>query len=396
VKDAREGSPDEGSEALAQEIETREYAHFLSAIVEHIAQPVFVKDRHFRYVLVNRAFEDFVGRPRAEILRRTDYDHFPSAEADFFREVDRGVFANGQVAVVPEEPATDALGRVRKLRTIKSPIRGADGSVTHIVGVITDLSQVRAAEEELRRTQGSADTHQAERNALIESAHQTMLRKERLAVLGQLAGGLAHQIRNPLAAISTATAILLKRLGESVDPDVQQALMAIREEVREANRIITDLLDYARIKPASKERIEVRVLFDAVLEQLHVPVTVVVERHEDPSLDVLADARQLRDALGNLARNALEAMPNGGKVMLSASRDGKDVVMSVEDTGPGLRRDVISRLFEPLVTSKPLGLGLGLTLARALVENQGGVLRAGTSRGGGARFEVRLPIAVAE
>lgn len=371
-------------------------APFLSAIVDHIAQPVFVKDRQFRYVLVNRAYEDFVGRPRAEILGQTDYEHFPATEADFFREVDRGVFTTGQRSVIPEEPATDALGHVRKLRTVKSPIHGPDGTVTHLVGVITDLTQIRAAEEELRRAQGSADAHAAERNALIESTHQTMLRKERLAVLGQLAGGLAHQIRNPLAAISTATAILLKRLGESIDPDVQQALVAIREEVREANRIITDLLDYARIKPASKERITVRALLDSVFEQIHVPESITVHRIDDPDIEVMADARQLRDAVGNLARNALEAMPNGGTVRVAATRDGRDVVVSVEDTGPGLRRDVISRLFEPLVTSKPLGLGLGLTLARALVENQGGVLRAGTSRGGGARFEVRLPIAPAE
>ncbi len=365
-----------------------ESAHFLASILDHVAQPVFVKDREFRYVMVNRAFENLLGHPRTAVLGQTDYEYFPKSEADFFREVDTDVFRSGRAAVIPEEPATDALGNVRKLRTIKSPIRDRDGTVTHVVGVITDLGQVRAAEEELRRARESADG--ADGAVSIESAHQALLRKERLAVLGQLAGGLAHQIRNPLAAISTAAAILLKRLDLTQDPDVQQALVAIREEVREANRIITDLLDYARIKPASKERISVRDLLDAVIEQLHVPESVAVEREDDEGLEVLADTRQLRDAVGNLARNALEAMPNGGKVRLSAQADGADVVIAVEDSGPGLRRDVISRLFEPLVTSKPLGLGLGLTLARALVENQGGALRAGTSRGGGARFEVRL------
>lgn len=364
-------------------------AHFLASILDHVAQPVFVKDEHFRYVMVNRAFENLLGHPRSAILGQTDYEYFPKSEADFFREVDRDIFKSGQAAVIPEEPATDALGNIRKVRTIKSPIRDRDGTVTHVVGVITDLSQVRAAEEELRRARSTAGDA-TESQLSIESAHQSLLRKERLAVLGQLAGGLAHQIRNPLAAISTAAAILLKRLDLTADPDVQQALVAIREEVREANRIITDLLDYARIKPASKERILVRDLLDAVIEQLHVPETVEVERAEDDALEVLADTRQLRDAVGNLARNALEAMPNGGKVRLSAQADGLDVVIAVEDSGPGLRRDVISRLFEPLVTSKPLGLGLGLTLARALIENQGGALRAGTSRGGGARFEVRL------
>lgn len=370
---------------------TGEPAQFLSSILDHIAQPVFVKDRTFTYVLVNRAFEDLFGRTRVELIGRSDYEFFPRSEADFFREVDRGVFASGQPAVIAEEPATDALGRTRKLRTVKSPLHAPDGTVAYVVGVITDLTQIRATEEELRRVQGTT-----EHTALAESAHQALLRKERLAVLGQLAGGLAHQIRNPLAAISTAATILLRRLGDSKEPDVMQALAAIREEVREANRIITDLLDYARIRPASKERLPVRELFDSVIEQLHVPESVRIERIEDPDISVLADERQLRDALSNLARNALEAMPSGGVVRLLGSRDGADVVIAVEDTGPGLRRDVISRLFEPLVTSKPLGLGLGLTLARALVENQGGVLRAGTSRGGGARFEARLPLAIGD
>lgn len=390
-KGSRRRAPDDAERTAAKEA-PEVSAPFLASILDHVAQPVFVKDQDYRFVLVNRAFENLLGHPRNAILGQTDYEYFPKTEADFFREVDRDVFKSGQATVIPEEPATDALGNVRKLRTIKSPIRDRDGHVTHVVGVITDLSQVRAAEEELRRTRGTVTGASEESQLLIESAHQALLRKERLAVLGQLAGGLAHQIRNPLAAISTAAAILLKRLDLTKDPDVQQALVAIREEVREANRIITDLLDYARIKPASKERIFVHDLLDAVIEQLHVPETVVMERVEDEELEVLADARQLRDAVGNLVRNALEAMPNGGKIRLSAQADGLDVVIAVEDSGPGLRRDVISRLFEPLVTSKPLGLGLGLTLARALVENQGGALRAGTSRGGGkgARFEVRL------
>lgn len=357
---------------------------FSLKLLEHLPNPVFVKDREFRYAYVNRAFEAFAGVGRAELLGTTDHDHFSTPEADFFREADRGVFATGQPAIIPEEPFTDVLGHTRKLRTVKVPLRAADGSVEHVMGIITDLGEVRRAEVELRRAQGSEV-------AVGSEVHQAILRKERLAVLGQLAGGLAHQIRNPLAAISTAAAILIKRLERATDPDVMQALTAIREEVREANRIITDLLDYARIRPPTKQSIRVTSLLDDVLEHLHVPSSIEIVRDETPNLEIVADERQLRDALGNLARNAIEAMPSGGRLLLTTARDGRDVMLAVEDTGPGLRRDVVGRLFEPLVTSKPLGLGLGLTLARALVENQGGVLRAGTARGAGARFEVRIP-----
>lgn len=365
-------------------------AEFLAAIVELVAHPIFVKDRSYRFVLLNRAFFDMVGFEREQMIGKTDYDFFPKEQADFFRRKDVEMFTSGDPVQIEEEPITDREGNVHILATTKVPYRDAQGNVTHLVGIIKEITELKAAQEALRQANAELERRVAERTAELERAQDELLRKERLAVLGQLAGGLAHQIRNPLAAISTAAAILLKRLDLTKDPDVQQALVAIREEVREANRIITDLLDYARIKPASKERISVRDLLDAVIEQLHVPESVAVEREDDEGLEVLADTRQLRDAVGNLARNALEAMPNGGKVRLSAQADGADVVIAVEDSGPGLRRDVISRLFEPLVTSKPLGLGLGLTLARALVENQGGALRAGTSRGGGARFEVRL------
>jgi PAS domain S-box-containing protein len=358
---------------------------FSARVVDHLPNPMFVKNRNFRFVYVNRAFEEFAGLGRDELLGTTDHDHFARAEADFFREVDRSVFTSGQPATVPEEPFTDRLGRTRKLRTVKVPLVDEGGSVEFLLGVITDLGEVRRAEEELRRVASSEPPMDRE-------VHQAMLRKERLAVLGQLAGGLAHQIRNPLAAISTAASILLRRLGTGDDPDVAQALTAIREEVREANRIITDLLDYARVRPPTKLPVRVGSLFDGVLEQLHVPEGIAVMREEEPELEVLADERQLRDALGNLARNALEAMPQGGKLSLLGARQGREAVLAVEDTGPGLQRDVVGRLFEPLVTSKPLGLGLGLTLARALVENQGGVLRPGTGRGIGARFEIRLPV----
>jgi PAS domain S-box-containing protein len=359
---------------------------FAARVLDSLPNPVFVKDQGHRFVLVNRAFEELVGLKRAALVGTTDHQHFLGREADFFREVDRGVLSTGTPAVIPDEPFTDGLGREHRLRTTKTPLRGADGAVTHVLGVITELDEVRRAEAELQRAQGAA-----ERPDPGSDLHQAMLRKERLAVLGQLAGGLAHQIRNPLAAISTAASILLRRLEKATDPDVLQALTAIREEVWEANRIITDLLDYARIRPPTKQRVKVRTLFDGVVDQLHVHDAIALVRDEEPGLEVVADERQLRDALANLARNALEAMPAGGRLLLTAVRDGSDVVLAVEDTGPGLKRDVVARLFEPLVTSKPLGLGLGLTLARALVENQGGVLRAGTARGQGARFEVRIP-----
>jgi len=365
----------------------------LSAIVDNVAQPVFVMDRAHRLVLVNRAFCELVGRARAELLGRSGPDAFAHDDAALLVDSASRVFTTGRTEVIEEHALTHASGEARHVRTVKAPLHGADGSVTHLVAVVVDVSQTRAAEVRLRTANDELERAVEERTRALRDVQQALLRKERLTVLGQLAGGLAHQIRNPLAAMQTAAAVLRRRLGENVDPDVHQALTVIREEVWEANRIITDLLDYARVKPPTAAIVSVEKLLAAALEGAPPPSRVTVKWDVASALNVRVDERQVRDALGNLIRNAYEAMPQGGTLTVSAHADAEEIVIAVEDTGPGLTRDTVQRLFEPLVTTKPLGLGLGLSTARALVENQGGSIRHATSRGtGGARFELRLPI----
>jgi PAS domain S-box-containing protein len=368
----------------------------LADVIERVAHPVFVKDREFRFVLINRAFCDLLGRAHDELIGRTDYDFFPAAEADFFRSVDERVFRTGMPINIDEEPITDAAGQTHRLQTTKIPLAGAAGDFTHLIGTITDVTQLKAVEEALRSANEELERAVEERSDALRDAQQALLRKERLAVLGQLAGGLAHQIRNPLAAMATAAAILRKKLGTHADDDVRQALNVIREEVWEANRIITDLLDYARVKPPSRGDVPVRALLDAAIEHAKPPPNVVIAWDVDDGLVVRVDERQMRDALGNVVRNAIEAMPSGGTLRITAHAGEEGTVIGVEDSGPGITRASIAHLFEPLVTSKPLGLGLGLSTARALVENQGGTIRCATQRGSGARFEIRVPIGESE
>ena len=365
---------------------------FLAAIVENLGQPVFVKDRESRFVLVNRACAELVGIERSRMIGGTDHDFFPHEQADFFVEKDREVFLRGEPITVEEAPLTDASGHRHVLRTVKAPVRDATGAVSHVVGIMTDITIERESEERLRLANEELERRVEERTEALRSAQQALLRKERLAVLGQLAGGLAHQIRNPLAAIQNAAAVLKRKLGQTVDPDVSASLAVIREEVWEANRIITDLLDYARIKPPHRALVDVGELLEAALARARPPDDVQVVREIEPALMVSVDERQLRDALGNVMRNALEAMHGGGKLFLQALREGDTAVIAIEDTGPGLSRASLQYLFEPLVTSKQLGLGLGLPTAKALVENQGGTIRCATHRGTGARFEIRIPV----
>lgn len=378
----------------------RGQSRILRDILEYIADPIFVKDQSHRWVILNRAFCELVGHPAAALLGKTDHDFFPREQADFFHAKDDEVFRSGASVTIDEEPMLDALGRVHILRTTKVPVLTA-GRVTHIVGIIHDITHIKGVEEELRRANESLEQRVEERTRALQMARDALLREERLSVLGRLSGGVAHQIRNPLAAIRNAAAVLRHRLGREGDPGVAQALSIIDEEVTEANRIISDLLDYASIRPPRLADVEVTDLVEGALARASAPSGIVIRRELTEGLRARIDGRQTRDALANVIRNGFDAVECGvegepGIVTLRTSGDGELVTLMVEDNGPGVAEAAVPLLFEPLVTTKSLGLGLGLATAKALIENQRGTIAYDPTPDGGARFVIRLPRASEE
>lgn len=361
---------------------------------------MFVKDRERRYVLVNDALMGMVGMRSEDVIGKTDHDILPPDTADFYRASDERCFATGAEITIDEESMLDVGGERRIISTRKVPLRGRDGTITHLLGVITDITARKAIEEALRLSTEQLEQRVAERTHALSVAQDDLVRKERLAVLGRLAGGVAHQVRNPLGAIKNAAYVVDRRLREAVPPpfattevkeEVAQAIAIIHDEVQRANRIITDLLDYARVRVPVRKPSSLRDVVDKALDATDLPPSITVVR-DLPELTGLAlDADQLQGALFNVLRNAIEAMPNGGKLTIAAVLRDDACVVSIEDTGSGIPAEVRGRLFEPLITTKPLGLGLGLVTARTLIEGQGGTIACVREGAPGARFEIMLP-----
>jgi PAS domain S-box-containing protein len=369
---------------------------FFRAVADHIAHPIFVKDPFFRFVFVNRALSAMVGIAREEMIGKTDYDFFPKEEADFFRRKDEEMFATRREVVVDEEPITDARGERHVLATTKVPIFDDAGNIIFLTGIIHDITRLKAAEEELRRANASLEERVKERTRALEAAQEDLVRKERLAVLGALAGGVAHQIRNPLASIKTAAHVLLNATRDLAPPIVGPTVAVIQEEVARANRIVTDLIDYARVRPPDKKSVSPAYLLEQALGGYALPDGVHAVRELPETRDVMVDADQVQGALGNLVRNAIDVLaPKGGTITVSTREDEGDIVIRIADTGPGLAQAAREHLFEPLFTTKQTGLGLGLVTARSLIENQGGRIDYVAPEGTGAAFDVRLPLATA-
>ena len=220
-------------------------------------------------------------------------------------------------------------------------------------------------------------------------AQQTQ--KERLATFGQLVGSIGHELRNPLGVIESSLFILGGRVDQT-DERVKKHVDRIGEQLRVANGIVTSLLDMIRDRPPVKERTHLAAIVDDVVSAVRVPAGVVVSVRGFADLPpISADPVQLRQVLLNLFENAVQATGETGEVALSAREHDGELEIAVEDSGPGVDLVTQRRLFEPLVTTKTKGIGLGLALVRRIVERHGGaVLYDNTARG--ARFVLRLPL----
>jgi two-component system sensor histidine kinase PilS (NtrC family) len=278
---------------------------------------------------------------------------------------------------------TNRRGDALHLGLAGSVLRDADGRSSGWVVIFQDLTQVVRMEEDLRRS-------------------------ERLAAAGQLAADMAHEVRNPLAAISGSIQMLSgNEAGQSREEGGRLMEIVLREADR-LNVLIADFLAYARPAPPKLEPVDVGEVVDEVIEMFDVgrPVDIEIAREIEAGIRALVDSAQLRQLLWNLVLNAAQAMPNGGRLVVSATAlpqekrsEGRNVPggegsgtvqLCVSDTGSGIPPDVLDRIFDPFFTTKRGGTGLGLSTVHRIIEGNGGSVRVETEPGAGTTFRVEL------
>jgi signal transduction histidine kinase len=247
-----------------------------------------------------------------------------------------------------------------------------------VMSAIRDISDRKRAEKALQ-----------DKTRALEAAQEELVRHEGLATLGQLAGGVSHELRNPLGVIKNSVYYLKMVVPD--DERVRKHLAILDREVATATRIISGMLDFARTTPPMRAPTDVNSLVRDGLERLMAADSVRIERDLAEGLPpVMVDADQVRLVLDNLLSNATQAMPEGGVLTVRTRSAGGRVEICVEDTGAGIAPEHLERIFEPLFTTKSKGIGLGLALARRLTEANDGTIRVETAAGGGTRFLVEL------
>jgi signal transduction histidine kinase len=267
-----------------------------------------------------------------------------------------------------------------------------------------DLAEIiRAYNAVTERLQESHERLQGEVIRLrkeLASTNAQLQRSKRLSALGEMAAGIAHEIRNPLAAIQLYVAMIVEDLsGSELRPDIAvENARKVASAVRGLNAIVCDVLSFARETRPRPQPMSVAALFDRVVDA-HRPAIdaagVTVSRPSSgDDVEIEADAELLHQAVLNLVRNAVEAMAGRDERLLTldAQRDDEQAVLTVRDTGPGIAEDDIDRIFNPFFTTRNTGTGLGLAIVHRIVDAHGGATSVHNDPDGGAVFRLFLPL----
>jgi two-component system CheB/CheR fusion protein len=225
-----------------------------------------------------------------------------------------------------------------------------------------------------------------------KTLQEKLIISERLAAIGQLASNVGHEIRNPLGVIKNSAYFLNMKLKDTADEKVVKHLEILDKKVNSANLIISDLLDFAKKKPPALDQADLNEAVKSALSCVTVPENIKVEIKLGEIPKMLLDTEQVQRVCQNLILNAVQAMPEGGKLTIQTTKQDDSAKLIVRDTGVGIPKENMPKLFTPLFSTKAKGIGLGLVICKQTVESHGGNITVESKVGEGSTFTVKLPI----
>lgn len=341
---------------------------FLTRVIEGTADAIIVRDTEGRITSWNPAAKAIFGWTAAEMLGQTA-QRLVASDDEPVPAVQRidAALREGRTLRNLETNGIRKDGSPITFSLTVAPLYDAAGRYSGTTGIVRDVSAIKQLQLQL-------------------------LERERLAAVGELAAMVAHEVRNPLAGIRGGCEILLEGYPEG---DTRHDIgVEIIHQVDRLSRTVHDLLLFARPKamdlvPTNLHRLIERILHVLLDDPGNAAVDVVLDFGDDVPI-IQADGRQMEQVFMNLLLNAIQVMNHKGMVTVATRNLGRQVVVTVSDSGPGIPPDKIGRIFEPFFTTRSQGTGLGLAIVKKIVEAHGGRIEAASPPGSGARFTVTL------
>ncbi len=377
-------------EEINERKRTEEQLSYQANLLKNVSDAVISVDMNHIIQSWNKAAEKMYGWTAIEAmgqsLRRLINPQYPAGSWDEMLQAvkESGHYEGEVIHHCQDGTPLNILGCV-------STIKDSIGNVVGLVTVNHDITDRKQDEEKLKAYSERLEEMVEDRTKKLWDAEERLIRRERLAVLGQLAASVGHELRNPLGVISNAIYFLRMVLTEA-DETVKEYLDMIHNRVQEAEKIVSDLLNLSRNRIPDREKIILNHIITDVLGRHPAPIEISVVNQIPADLPlVFVDSQQMRQVLTNLITNAYQAMPKGGQLILSALTEQQQVHLSIADTGYGMASETMAKIFEPLFTTKAKGIGLGLVVSRNLVEINEGNLAVESVEGQGTTFTITMP-----
>jgi PAS domain S-box-containing protein len=297
---------------------------------------------------------------------------------------------NGEKIFNDEAIIERADGSRILVASTSAPLTDAKGEIIGSVAIFEDITEKRELEDKL-------DLHMKHLEKLVSQQVEQLKNAERLSAIGQTAGMIGHDIRNPLQSLWNETFLAKKDIDHLPESEVKNSLKegisSMEEYLTFIDKIVADLQDFAKTPKPTLEQVAVEKIIREVITDMDIPKTIQVSLLlEDGSLALNTDPTYVKRILTNLISNAIQAMANGGIVSVKVKRTVDKALLTVEDTGQGIPFEVRDKIFMPLVTTKAKGQGFGLAIVKKLAEALNGKVTFESEIGKGTRFNIELPL----
>ncbi len=339
-------------------------------IFDSIQMGISVHDKNWNIQLANKATLDLLGTSESNLLGKKCYA--------VFHRMDRPIKVCPYLKLLqsrkPESSIMDVFGDGRQFQVSCYPRFDKKNQIEGYIHIVRDVTKELQMQKQL-------------------------LQQEKLATMGEIIAGVAHELNNPLTGIIGFSELLLE--DPNLPGNIREDLRTIHGEAERSRRIVQNLLLFARQTPAEKEAIEVHSAIEKAIALIEYDLKsrgiLIKRRFDENGLTIFADYFQIQEVILNLISNAAQAIDgsgHGGEIEIRTAEDEKNVLISVSDTGPGIPSENLKKIFDPFFTTKPVGkgTGLGLAISYGIIQEHGGVISVQSELGKGTTFTIRLPI----
>lgn len=373
-------------------MERKQQQALLAAIMESAVDAIIVISEQGVVLQVNPATERLFGFSPEEVIGQNVSMLMPppySQEHDQYLENYRQTGIAKIIGIGREVVGRRKDGSTFPMHLAVSKVE-TEGLI-RFAGIVRDITDLKRAEWELRELNEDLEQRVRERTEQLREAQADLVRAEKMATLGEVSGGIAHEIRNPLNALRTS-AYYLRNVPSPTQEKIREHLRRIEHQVLIIDNVVTALTDVARLPDPKTEFCDLRRLICDTLRSVRVdPAIHVCNDVPEDAPRIFADPNQIQIVLNNLVRNAIEAMPDGGSLTFRAVPAGPFLQLQVCDTGTGISAEHLGKILEPLYSTKTRGMGLGLSISKSILAKNGGALEVDSQVNQGTEFRIQLP-----